>query len=704
MIFRGRGARTNRGIALGVAALVAGLTAVVPGPASAAVLLSDGFETGSFSAWSTVLTGGAGTAVVQSSIVRSGSFAAQFSSTATPESFAYARSDLPTAQADLTVTGAFRVETEGAAGGNVPLIRLFDAAGVRTVSLYRQNQSGDRLWVSYNGTRNETTGTLGLATWGSLSLHVTASNVEVSLDGTSIFQSANASLPPVAKVQLASDSKATAYSLVVDDVSVDGNAPVDSPPANSSAPTITGSPAKDQTLTASDGTWTGTQPITYAYQWRRCNSGGTGCADVAGATAGTYVLTSADITYTLRVTVTASNSVGTASASSAQTAIVTGTSTPVIAGFRDFPITGTSAPTGQKPQSKLWFNDGTWWGVLFNPGAGQFRIHRFNQPSQSWTDTGVVVDTRKQVYSDALWDGSRLYVATAGDPSPTLDRRVRVMRFTYNTANDTYSADAGFPVTISTTGVELVVLDKDSTGRLWATFTQGSQVKVTHTSTADNLWVAAYGLPVGTPANVTADDVSTVIKYDGNKIGVMWGNQLNGTYYFATHNDGSSDQAWTLATAYSCPECADDHMSVRSVQGDSAGRVFAVVKTSLNSPGDPLTVLLWLNSKGKWKNRVVGTVADDLTRAIVQVDPTNRKLYVFAASPCCNGGTIYMKSSPLDTISFAPGKGTPFIQSATDVNINNPSATKRNLNSTTDVVVLAGDDTTHFYLHNTLNL
>jgi hypothetical protein len=324
--------------------------------------------------------------------------------------------------------------------------------------------------------------------------------------------------------------------------------------------------------------------------------------------------------------------------------------------------------------------------------------------TQSWTDTGVTVDTRKQVFSDALFDGTRLYVATAGDPSPTVDRRVRVMRFTYNTTTDTYSADAGFPVAISTTGVEAVVIDKDSTGKLWATFTQNSQVKVTHTTTADNVWVAAYGLPVGAPANVTADDISTVIKYDGNKIGVMWGNQLNGTYYFATHNDTASDQVWTVATAYSCTECADDHMSVRSVQGDAAGRVFAVVKTSLNSPGDPLTVLLWLNSSNQWKNKVVGTVADDLTRAIVQIDPSNRKLYVFAASPCCNGGRIYMKSSSLDAINFAPGKGTPFIQSPTDVNINNPSSTKRNLNSTTDAVVLAGDDTTRYYLHNRLNL
>ena len=33
-----------------------------------------------------------------------------------------------------------------------------------------------------------------------------------------------------------------------------------------------------------DGTWTGTPPITYTYQWQRCDATGTSCADIAGAT------------------------------------------------------------------------------------------------------------------------------------------------------------------------------------------------------------------------------------------------------------------------------------------------------------------------------------------------------------------------------------------------------------------------------------
>ena len=56
-----------------------------------------------------------------------------------------------------------------------------------------------------------------------------------------------------------------------------------SAPANTAPPTITGHAAGGQTLTASPGDWSGTQPITYAYPWQRCDSGGANCSPIAGA-------------------------------------------------------------------------------------------------------------------------------------------------------------------------------------------------------------------------------------------------------------------------------------------------------------------------------------------------------------------------------------------------------------------------------------
>jgi hypothetical protein len=80
-----------------------------------------------------------------------------------------------------------------------------------------------------------------------------------------------------------------------------------------------------QTLTASPGTWSGIQPITYAYQWLRCTSN---CAAITGATGASYTPTSADQGAVLRVAVTASNGFGSASATSAPTATVQGAPAP----------------------------------------------------------------------------------------------------------------------------------------------------------------------------------------------------------------------------------------------------------------------------------------------------------------------------------------------------------------------------------------
>jgi hypothetical protein len=81
-------------------------------------------------------------------------------------------------------------------------------------------------------------------------------------------------------------------------------------------PTITGTAAAGQTLTADAGTWTGA-PATFSYAWARCDAAGIDCQAIPGATTGAYVVTGADAGAALEVTVTASNSVSSASATSA---------------------------------------------------------------------------------------------------------------------------------------------------------------------------------------------------------------------------------------------------------------------------------------------------------------------------------------------------------------------------------------------------
>lgn len=75
-------------------------------------------------------------------------------------------------------------------------------------------------------------------------------------------------------------------------------------PSNSVAPAITGTGTVGQVLTCSQGTWSGTATITYAYQWKRDG------ISISGATASTYTLVSADNGTTTSCTVTATNVTG----------------------------------------------------------------------------------------------------------------------------------------------------------------------------------------------------------------------------------------------------------------------------------------------------------------------------------------------------------------------------------------------------------
>ncbi len=89
-------------------------------------------------------------------------------------------------------------------------------------------------------------------------------------------------------------------------------------PVNTGLPTVSGTAQQGQTLTASTGSWSNS-PSSYAYQWLRCNTSGASCGSISGATSSTYKARPADVGFTLRATVTASNSGGSTSADSAPT-------------------------------------------------------------------------------------------------------------------------------------------------------------------------------------------------------------------------------------------------------------------------------------------------------------------------------------------------------------------------------------------------
>ena len=110
-------------------------------------------------------------------------------------------------------------------------------------------------------------------------------------------------------------------------------------PQNTVAPSLSGSAARDSTLTTTNGTWAGfPATFTFTYAWLRCDNLGANCSIIGGATASTYKLVQADVGGTVKARVTATNAGGSASADTSVTAVVTGAPANTVAPT----ITGTT--------------------------------------------------------------------------------------------------------------------------------------------------------------------------------------------------------------------------------------------------------------------------------------------------------------------------------------------------------------------------
>ena len=125
-------------------------------------------------------------------------------------------------------------------------------------------------------------------------------------------------------------------------------------PASRAAPIVSGTIAVYRTLAATRGSWRGTWPITYTYQWQRCNTTGTACLVIPGATGLSYQTVPADYQHTLRFRITAHNRLGTSATSSlatVRTADLTPPTTPTVGALIHYQPTAAFAASWQATDS-----------------------------------------------------------------------------------------------------------------------------------------------------------------------------------------------------------------------------------------------------------------------------------------------------------------------------------------------------------------
>ena len=134
-------------------------------------------------------------------------------------------------------------------------------------------------------------------------------------------------------------------------------------PVNTVAPVISGSTTLGSVLTTTNGTWTGTSPITFSYQWKRNG------VSIGGATSSTYTLVAADSSANITCEVTGTNVAG---------SVTAGSNTITAQNFNPVnTIAPTLSPSGtQSTGTVITLGNGTWSGA--SPITFEYRWLRDN--------------------------------------------------------------------------------------------------------------------------------------------------------------------------------------------------------------------------------------------------------------------------------------------------------------------------------------
>ncbi len=186
-----------------------------------------------------------------------------------------------------------------------------------------------------------------------------------------------------------------------------------SAPQNTSAPTVSGSAVEGQTLTASNGSWSGSPSPTFTYQWQNCDSGGSNCAAITGATAASYVVVSADVGSTLKVVVRATNSSGSAQGSSAATAVVSSSPGPLTPLLDDFNRPNNSGPPGP-----------SWSHMVVSSTASTNNLHITNQQITGYSNSNA-----DYWNPQPFGPNSEVWITVATKPTADQDPVVLGLRF-----------------------------------------------------------------------------------------------------------------------------------------------------------------------------------------------------------------------------------------------------------------------------------
>lgn len=362
---------------------------------------------------------------------------------------------------------------------------------------------------------------------------------------------------------------------------------------------------------------------------------------------------------------------------------------PPANGFPSRPVfqVDVIAPTKDKPQSKLWFAQGTWWAWL--PVRGGSSIWR--RTASGWQRQTALDAVLRDLPGQAdVWADASTVRAVLVEP-----KRIAVASLRWETATSQYRP-LGEPLALPPGAeTETATLTRDGAGRLWIAYNANRRMWARASVSPD---ATAWTDPIEiTMQSASADDICVVTALPG-EIGVMWSDQEHDAVFFRRHANSAPPAQWKeIETVAEGGKTADDHFNIAALDN---GALFAATKNSVDRIDFPQHVLRVRSADGTWSNLPYAplTRTHAPTRPIAQLTQDGSRLYLLhtlALSGRRPAKSIIVCQSTTPAKLSVAGRATPLIDA--DAVVNNVTGSKARLPGKRPWIVLASDQEGRVY-------
>lgn len=250
--------------------------------------------------------------------------------------------------------------------------------------------------------------------------------------------------------------------------------------------------------------------------------------------------------------------------------------------------TAVPAATKDKPQSKLWFAQGTWWAWMPQPAGSAI----WRRTASGWQKQEAMENTLRTLPPQADVWAERQEVAAVLVES----QRIAFVRARLGPASASY-VPLGKPVVFTGRAIETATLARDGNGIWYIAYndTRHMWVRASMDPSGER-WHEAIAISQQPAAD---DDICAITAMPGG-VGVIWSDQAHDQVLFRFHSSKQPPAQWNpVEIVEQGDRTADDHFHT-ALAAD--GTLFVATKNSLDRIGQPQLVLRVRSPRGHWSN------------------------------------------------------------------------------------------------------